>query len=132
MLFLTNNPDLLIVDLRLADGDGKEFIKQIREISKIPILLLSARHDEKEIIAALDFGADGYITKPFSINEPIARVRAESNDENILEKIVCRNLEIDIASRDIFFKREMRQRLPKRDAIPQNLCRYSKKKDRRE
>ncbi|MFA5234660.1 MAG: response regulator transcription factor [Sulfurimonas sp.] len=110
MLFLTHTPDLLIVDLGLSDGDGKEFIKQIREISKIPIVVLSARHDEKEIITALDFGADDYITKPFSINELLARVRAalrrKANDEKILEKIVCGDLEMDIASRDIFFKRE--------------------------
>lgn len=110
MLFLTHTPDLLIVDLGLPDGDGKEFIKQIREISKIPIVVLSARHDEKEIITALDFGADDYITKPFSINELLARVRAalrrKANDEKILDKIVCGDLEMDIASRDIFFKRE--------------------------
>jgi two-component system KDP operon response regulator KdpE len=110
MLFLTHTPDLLIVDLGLPDGDGKEFIKQIREISKIPIVVLSARHDEKEIITALDFGADDYITKPFSINELLARVRAalrrKANDEKILEKIICGDLEMDIASRDIFFKRE--------------------------
>ncbi|MDQ1244662.1 MAG: two-component system, OmpR family, operon response regulator KdpE [Campylobacterota bacterium] len=110
MLFLTHTPDLLIVDLGLSDGDGKEFIKQVREISKVPIVVLSARHDEKEIIAALDFGADDYITKPFSINELLARVRAalrrRANDEKILEKIICSDLEMDIASRDIFFKRE--------------------------
>lgn len=110
MLFLTHSPDLLIVDLGLPDGDGKEFIKQIREISKVPIVVLSARHDEKEIITALDFGADDYITKPFSINELLARVRAalrrKANDEKIPDKVVCGELEMDIASRDIFFKAE--------------------------
>lgn len=110
MLFLTHTPDLLIVDLGLPDGDGKEFIKQIREISKIPIVVLSARHDEKEIITALDFGADDYITKPFSINELLARVRAalrrNINDEKLSDKIVCGDIEIDIASRDISFKAE--------------------------
>lgn len=110
MLFLTHTPDLLIVDLGLPDGDGKEFIKQIREISKIPIVVLSARHDEKEIITALDFGADDYITKPFSINELLARVRAalrrNINDEKLSDKIVCGDIEIDIASRDISFKTE--------------------------
>jgi two-component system KDP operon response regulator KdpE len=108
MLFLTHSPDLLIVDLGLPDGDGKEFIKQIREISKIPIVVVSARHDEKEIIAALDMGADDYITKPFSINELLARVRAalrrNTNEDKLLDKIVCADIEMDIASRDIFFK----------------------------
>lgn len=72
IMFLSHNPDLIIIDLGLPDGDGKDFIKQIREISKIPIIVLSARHDEKEIIKALDFGADDYITKPFSVNELLA------------------------------------------------------------
>jgi two-component system KDP operon response regulator KdpE len=110
MLFLTHNPDLLIVDLGLPDGDGKEFIKQIREISKIPIVVVSARHDEKEIIAALDMGADDYITKPFSINELLARIRValrrNAHEEKILNKIVCADIEMDVASRDIFFKSE--------------------------
>ncbi len=110
MLFLTHNPSLLIVDLGLPDGDGKEFIKQIREISKIPIIVVSARHDEKEIIDALDIGADDYITKPFSINELLARLRValrrNTHDEKILDKIICTDIELNIASRDIFFKAE--------------------------
>ncbi len=69
LMFLSHNPNLIIVDLGLPDGDGKEFIKEIREISKIPIIVLTARHDEKEVIKALDFGADDYMTKPFSVNE---------------------------------------------------------------
>ena len=76
LMFLSHNPNLIIVDLGLPDGDGKEFIKEIREISKIPIIVLTARHDEKEIVAALDAGADDYITKPFSVNELLARIRA--------------------------------------------------------
>jgi two-component system KDP operon response regulator KdpE len=116
MLFLSHNPDLLIVDLGLPDGDGKEFIKQIREISKIPVVVLSARHDEKEIIAALDVGADDYITKPFSVNELLARIRANLrrnvSDENISSKILCGELEMDIASRDIFFKNEQLKLTP--------------------
>ncbi|OHE11971.1 MAG: hypothetical protein A2525_08355 [Sulfurimonas sp. RIFOXYD12_FULL_36_11] len=116
MMFLSHNPDLLIVDLGLPDGDGKEFIKQVREISKIPVVVLSARHDEKEIIAALDVGADDYITKPFSVNELLARIRANLrrnvNDENISSKILCGELEMDVASRDIFFKNEQLKLTP--------------------
>ena len=55
IMFLSHNPDLIVVDLGLPDGDGKDFIKQIREISKIPIIVLTARHDEKEIIKALSY-----------------------------------------------------------------------------
>jgi len=116
MTFLSHNPDLIIVDLGLPDGDGKEFIKQIREISKIPVVVLSARDDEKEIIAALDVGADDYITKPFSVNELLARIRANLrrniNDDNVSSKTICGELEIDIASRDIFFKKEQLKLTP--------------------
>lgn len=110
MLFLTHAPDLLIVDLGLPDGDGKELIREIREISKVTIVVLSARDDEKEIVAALDAGADDYITKPFSVNELLARIRANLrrsvSGENISSKIICSELEMDVASRDIFFKGE--------------------------
>jgi two-component system KDP operon response regulator KdpE len=116
MLFLSHNPDLLIVDLGLSDGDGKEFIKQIREISKTPIVVLSARHDEKEIILALDAGADDYITKPFSVNELLARIRANlrriTNDATLSSKITCGEIEIDLASRNIFFKKEQLKLTP--------------------
>ncbi len=116
VMFLSHNPDLLIVDLGLSDGDGKEFIKQVREISKLPIVVLSARHDEKEIIAALDAGADDYMTKPFSVNELLARIRTNlrrnTGDENISSKILCGELEMDIASRDIFFKNEQLKLTP--------------------
>lgn len=116
VMFLSHNPDLLIVDLGLPDGDGKEFIKQIREVSLLPIIVLSARHDEKEIIAALDAGADDYITKPFSVNELLARIRANlrrnKNEDSINSKIVCDELEIDIASRNIFFQNEQLKLTP--------------------
>ncbi|MGE0739531.1 response regulator [Sulfurimonas sp.] len=124
MLFLTHTPDLLIVDLGLSDGDGKELIAQIREVSKTPIIVLSARHDEKEIIAALDLGADDYITKPFSINELLARIRAalrrKAQEENISQTILCGELEINLASRDIFFKGEKLKLTP----IEHELLKY--------
>ena len=110
MMFLSHNPDLLIVDLGLPDGDGKDFIKQIREISKVPIIVLTARHDEKEIVAALDAGADDYITKPFSVNELLARIREKKKKkiepENITSSIICDELELNIVSRDITLKNE--------------------------
>ena len=124
MLFLTHTPDLLIVDLGLSDGDGKELIAQIREVSKTPIIVLSARHDEKEIIAALDLGADDYITKPFSINELLARIRAalrrKAQEENISQNVLCGELEMNLASRDIFFKGEKLKLTP----IEHELLKY--------
>lgn len=108
--FLSHNPDLIIVDLGLPDGDGKDFIKQIREISKIPIIVLTARHDEKDVIKALDYGADDYMTKPFSVNELLARIRANLrrniNEESTNDKVICGQIELNIITRDITFKNE--------------------------
>ncbi len=74
----TSAPDLVLVDLGLPDLDGKEVIRAIREWSQVPILVLSVRSEETEIIAALDAGADDYVTKPFAAGELFARLRAIS------------------------------------------------------
>lgn len=68
-------PDLVILDLGLPDGDGTEVIRRIREWSALPILVLSARGQESDKIAALDAGADDYLTKPFGVGELLARIR---------------------------------------------------------
>ena len=72
----THKPDLLLVDLGLPDGDGIALIRRIRTWSPVPIIVLSARTMEDQKIAALDAGADDYVTKPFSAPELLARVRA--------------------------------------------------------
>jgi two-component system KDP operon response regulator KdpE len=72
----SHKPDLLLVDLGLPDGDGVELIRRIRAWSPVPIVVLSARAMEEQKIAALDAGADDYVTKPFSAPELLARVRA--------------------------------------------------------
>jgi two-component system KDP operon response regulator KdpE len=72
----SHKPDLLLVDLGLPDGKGIDVIKRVREWSPVPIIVLSARTLEAEKIAALDVGADDYVTKPFSAAELLARVRA--------------------------------------------------------
>lgn len=69
-------PDLLIVDLGLPDMDGVDIIRELREKSAVPVIVLSARSLESAKIAALDAGADDYLTKPFSVGELLARVRA--------------------------------------------------------
>ena len=73
--FLSHSPDVVLLDLGLPDGDGMEFIKWIRNDFSTPIIVLSARTDEKDKIVALDAGANDYITKPFGIGELQARVR---------------------------------------------------------
>ena len=72
----TRKPDLLILDLGLPDGDGIDLIRDLRGWSGVPIVVLSARSDEADKIAALDAGADDYLTKPFGVGELLARVRA--------------------------------------------------------
>lgn len=74
-LFMSDNPDVILLDLGLPDIDGSEVLSQIRTQSDVPILVVSARGQEKEKVEALDLGADDYITKPFHINELLARVR---------------------------------------------------------
>lgn len=74
--FLSCPPNLVLLDLSLPDGDGIDWIKWVRERSQLPILVLSARLDETEKVKALNFGADDYVSKPFGIQEMLARVRA--------------------------------------------------------
>ena len=75
-LFARERPDLLILDLGLPDMNGIEVCRQVRELADTPILILSARGAEKDKVAALDQGADDYMTKPFGPDELMARVRA--------------------------------------------------------
>lgn len=72
----TRKPNLVVLDLGLPDGDGIDFIRDVREWSNVPIIVLSARVAEAEKIKALDAGADDYLTKPFGSGELLARVRA--------------------------------------------------------
>jgi two-component system KDP operon response regulator KdpE len=72
----TRKPDLVILDLGLPDGDGTDFIREVRAWSMVPIVVLSARVEEHDKVAALDAGADDYLVKPFGVAELLARVRA--------------------------------------------------------
>ncbi|EPV3839793.1 two-component system response regulator KdpE [Morganella morganii] len=71
----TRKPDLVILDLGLPDGDGITFVQEFRQWSSVPVLVLSARDSEHDKIAALDAGADDYMTKPFGVGELQARLR---------------------------------------------------------
>jgi len=74
-LAAASEPDLIILDLGLPDMDGVEVCKRLREWTQIPIIILSVRDSERDKVAALDHGADDYLTKPFGIEELLARVR---------------------------------------------------------
>ncbi len=76
MVFASHMPDLVVLDLGLPDMDGEEFLRVVRTGSTVPVLVLSARTDERDKISALDLGANDYITKPFGTGELLARVRA--------------------------------------------------------
>ena len=70
------NPDVVLVDLGLPDMDGIDVIKRIRDWSNVPVIVISARSEDADKIKALDAGADDYLTKPFSVDELLARIRA--------------------------------------------------------
>jgi two-component system, OmpR family, KDP operon response regulator KdpE len=100
----TRRPDIVIADLGLPDGDGVAFIREVRTWSSVPIIVLSARTHEAEKVAALDAGADDYITKPFGVAELLARTRANlrrAQTGRTTTDSVFRfgDVEVDLASR---------------------------------
>ena len=100
----THKPDLILVDLGLPDGDGLELIGTLRRWSPIPVIVLSARTMETHKIAALDAGADDYVTKPFSAPELLARVRAALRRKIPIDEqkpLRMRPLSIDLVRRVI-------------------------------
>ena len=103
---VSQKPDILLLDLGLPDMDGGEIIKKVRSWSNMPIIVISARSEDKDKIEALDAGADDYLTKPFSIDEVLARLRATLRRLNYIQNIhnnessvfINGNLKIDYAS----------------------------------
>lgn len=105
-------PELVILDLGLPDIDGLDVIRRLREWSTIPILVLSARDQEREKIAALDAGADDYLTKPFGIGELLARLRVASRhatrSPSATENAIFStpDFRIDLAARRVFVREQ--------------------------
>jgi two-component system KDP operon response regulator KdpE len=102
-------PEVVILDLGLPDMDGVEVIRQLREWSTVPIIVISARGQEKEKVAALDVGADDYLTKPFGIGELLARLRVAMRHSNMIRddsqatsQFVLGDLRVDLALRRVF------------------------------
>ncbi len=105
MLLTGHNPDLLLLDLGLPDGDGLELTRQIREWSRIPILIVSARGREDDKVSVLDAGADDYLTKPFGVNELLARIRVAlrhaAGAAPAAQVLEFGDLRIDLARREV-------------------------------
>ncbi len=103
----SRQPDLIILDLGLPDMDGVEVLQQLREWSKTPVIVVSARGREQDKIAALDAGADDYLTKPFAVGELMARIRvalrhsAIANSENASPIFITGDLRVDLLRRDV-------------------------------
>ncbi|MBP1722372.1 MAG: two component transcriptional regulator, winged helix family, partial [Deltaproteobacteria bacterium] len=97
-------PDLIILDLGLPDMDGVEVLRRLREWTKVPVIVLSVRDREDEKIAALDSGADDYVTKPFGTGELLARMRAalrKTIQESPLPVYKVDGLEVDLEHRRV-------------------------------
>ncbi|MFT8348668.1 response regulator [Clostridium saccharoperbutylacetonicum] len=133
-LSMSHKPDLIILDLGLPDIDGIEVVKQVREWSKVPIIIVSARENERQKIEALDKGADDYLTKPFGIGELLARIRvslrhsAISNNENeSTGTFNVKGLVVDFDKRKVTINNEEIHLTPIEYKIMALLCKYSGK-----
>ncbi|MCR1972578.1 response regulator [Clostridium sporogenes] len=130
-LSMSYKPDLIILDLGLPDIDGIEVVKKVREWSNIPIIIVSARENERQKVEALDQGADDYLTKPFGIGELLARVRValrhaitdkgENQNKDIFK---VKNLIVDFNKRRVMINNEEIHLTPIEYKIMALLCKY--------
>ena len=125
------NPDIILLDLGLPDVDGTEVIRQVREWSTIPILVLSAREQEQAKVAALDLGADDYVTKPFGVNELLARMRAAlrhiagPSGEPAEPVFTLGDLKVDLGRRQVFVSTKEIHLTPIEYKLLTTLIRYA-------
>lgn len=113
-------PDLLILDLGLPDGDGMALLAELRTFSKIPVIVLSVRSGDSDKVQALDVGAQDYVSKPFSVEELLARVRAQLRDrlpEKTQPLLDDGYLQIDLARRLVQVKQQTIDLTPKEYAV---------------
>jgi two-component system KDP operon response regulator KdpE len=108
-LLTSHNPEIVLLDLGLPDGDGIELTRQLREWSRVPIIVLSARGREDDKVEALNAGADDYVTKPFGVNELLARMRvalrhahASSATKAAPQVLKFGEVKIDLVRREVF------------------------------
>lgn len=107
-ILLTRKIDIMLLDLGLPDCDGMDIILKVRELSELPIIVVSARDQDKEKVAALDAGADDYLTKPFSAMELLARVRVavrhrlRQNESALKTELCVGALKMDLARHQVY------------------------------
>ncbi len=109
-------PDVVILDMGLPDLDGAELLKMIRAVSDVPVIVATARNEDRDIIRTLDAGADDYLVKPFSVDQLVARVRAvlrRVGSEGRSMPIVVGGLEIDAAAREAMLDGQLLELSPK-------------------
>ena len=118
-------PDIVLLDLGLPDIQGIELLKRLREWSRVPVIILSVRDRELDKVAALDAGADDYVTKPFSTPELLARLRAAQRKE-------LDGQELHLLGRpDQLFRQPSRRRLSRADRVLARGVGRSRRKDHR-
>ncbi len=129
----TRSPDLVLLDLGLPDMDGLEIVKELRGWSATPIVVLSARGQERDKIQALDLGADDYVTKPFSMGELLARMRvalrhrARVQTGEELSSVETGGLRVDLARRVVSLKGAEVRLTPIEYRLLSTLARYAGK-----
>lgn len=130
-LATSKRPDLILLDLGLPDLDGLEVTRQIREWSQTPIIIISARGQEHDKVAALDAGADDYVTKPFGVDELKARMRValrhagRQNKQQELRTITIEELHIDFVRRQVFIGGTEVHLTPTEYTLLASLARYA-------
>jgi two-component system, OmpR family, KDP operon response regulator KdpE len=125
----TWSPDLIITDLRMPNMDGLELCRQVRSESRIPIIVLSVKGEEAIKVEALDAGADDYVTKPFSVNELLARVRAalrrtHTDEQSEVPVIDVGDFHIDIPGRRVEVRNQEVRLTPKEFDVLVYLARH--------
>ena len=124
-----NAVNLVLLDLGLPDADGKDLISHLRELGDVGIIVISARHQEPEKVAALDAGADDYVNKPFNIDELLARIRAarrrlRSNGVRS-ERYEANELSVDFSRREVRLMGEEMKLSPKEYELLRSLAEHS-------
>lgn len=133
-LSMSYNPDLIILDLGLPDMDGIDVLTKLREWCNTPIIIVSARENERQKVEALDKGADDYLTKPFGIGELLARVRValrhsitNKNENENKDNFNVKGLSVDFNKRRVMINNEDIHLTPIEYKIMALLCKYSGK-----